>query len=1260
MTPRSASWLVVFLLLGGLSPTPVVAQSPACQWAQDLKEAWEEYVHSWYLSYQASRSGDSAADQLEERNNEAYLDLLRLHEAGYDMVEADEELTALIDEYKALWYPLNKIAEAKTVAWSALLRNPSQLGQQVYDDLQAEYEAAVAAREEVLEKIKAHPLGAMWLHLSYGDDDLRIQEGSVLWNIMYHPDKADEQLAEIATAQQSLIDSLCRNPADLTGTFQTLNPGTFNIGNQPIFPPNPRAPFQVGLAGLNPQPEPPGRWELVGLNPQPEPPGFWELVGLNPQPEPPSIPNELVGLDPQPEQPGFWGAVAILPNQPGQLTEFDEFQTWAVGSDSRLLLNLNAQSSSAAAVIDQMRLAGRVHNDTSWPALGHQSLNRNMSSRSSGPMNDGYSAQVTNHANRMLQGMLVQELARRSAFDPMSISALASPPEAQQEGAGVTKVTAQDSTGAPVPGATFTFVVNTPSPEGEPTQTTQTTSTNDSGEIEIVQENSPPGQGVPGQISVGPGGTVVGLIPTGDAAEDFHPLTSLPAAPEEPGTATVSVQKVPQQWVSFAYRSDPDPNVNAESVKKIVETYTLALQEQGADWNQSMALPSETPAEEIIQKVVEAYRQQLDRYGSGANQVVRVAPEEGPTPAETTVMPLSSDPTRAEIVQKITELYPDNPPSADIIQIVVETYRQHIAQSGSGAGQIMQLAQSGEMAQEEIVRRIVETYREHPTPEEILQKIVELYREEPSTVAVTLLPFRPPPSRDPMAILTLAAAPTTIVPLENRNGEPVTSEQLSIAVQAVVDAGHALYGEVAKPRGAEVLTPGDPNFTSRGAWGQRHADQWALHRIGLTPQEEDSTESTGWLPMMAANRYALAPVTVAVIGSGVDYAHPDLITRMWVNHDEIINGEDDDHNGYVDDVFGWNFRDGSPDVMDFGGHDTHVAGIIAAEWNGYGIVGINPCARIMALKAADMFGQTDSAAISQAIFYAVDNGARVINISYSGEDASVLEQLAIQYAVDHGVLVVAAAGNQASDTSERAIAGYAGVLTVASMSVDGERAGFSNWGQDVDITAPGMDILSLRSHNTDFLSYVGDNANYQTGHAVVGDHRDLYRAGGTSFSAPMVSGVASLLWSMDPGLSVHDIRRKLLMSAEDLDVPGWDQNTGAGLLNARRALAHNPGEYVIARLTAVVAGPVQNDIPTVEVQGVALASGEFITRVQIVLGERPTEDKWQTVFETSEELGGMLTQIPATRFNQPGVWSLRVLVTADDEVRESRGALNIQ
>ena len=459
---------------------------------------------------------------------------------------------------------------------------------------------------------------------------------------------------------------------------------------------------------------------------------------------------------------------------------------------------------------------------------------------------------------------------------------------------------------------------------------------------------------------------------------------------------------------------------------------------------------------------------------------------------------------------------------------------------------------------------------------------------------------------------------------------------------------------------ADAELPNDPHFSSRGSWGQQHDDQWALHRVGFSPIKPDG--SSAWPKRWLAEDRRLTPVVVAVIGGGVDHRHPELQGRIWINFKETpFDGVDDDNNGYVDDIYGWNFKEGSGDVMDYGGHDTHIAGVIGARWNnGIGMAGVNPAALIMPLKVANYLGEGDTISVAQAIRYAVDHGARVINISYTGDQHSHIFQLAVAYAVSQGVLVVAAAGNQDQDADERGVAGARGVFTVAGTTVEGKRVGFSNWGQPVDIASPAMDVLGLRASGTDFLHFFDENPDYKPGTAIVGKDRDLYRAGGTSFGTPLVAGTASLLWSLEPELTLEQVKNKLLMGAEDIETPGWDQFTGAGLLNAKKAIEADPDHFLhtrIARLEAVT----QDGKTAVRVHGRAVGTAFSGRWLQIGFGEASGRDEWVTAkYDKQTVANGVLGTIPISKFDRAGVWTVRVLVQDQQKtVRQSRARLDL-
>jgi thermitase len=279
-------------------------------------------------------------------------------------------------------------------------------------------------------------------------------------------------------------------------------------------------------------------------------------------------------------------------------------------------------------------------------------------------------------------------------------------------------------------------------------------------------------------------------------------------------------------------------------------------------------------------------------------------------------------------------------------------------------------------------------------------------------------------------------------------------------------------------------------------------------------------------------------IIVAIADTGVDMSHPDLRDGIWTNPDEAPgNGIDDDNNGFIDDVHGWDFADNDNLPDDNHGHGTHVAGIAAARINnGIGIAGIAGRATIMPL---DVFkggiGTYDS--LIRAIVYATDNGARVINMSLGATSYSRGEQAAVEYAWSHGVVSVAAAGNTGLNTYHYPAA-QPHVIAVAATDENDQRAGFSTYGDFVDVAAPGASIWS---------SYKGGSYTYMSG---------------TSMATPHVSGLAALLLSLNPDLTPDTVSDLIEQNADDLGALGWDPYFGHGRINALRSLAQvtpNPG-----------------------------------------------------------------------------------------------------
>jgi len=449
-----------------------------------------------------------------------------------------------------------------------------------------------------------------------------------------------------------------------------------------------------------------------------------------------------------------------------------------------------------------------------------------------------------------------------------------------------------------------------------------------------------------------------------------------------------------------------------------------------------------------------------------------------------------------------------------------------------------------------------------------------------------------------------------------------------------------------------LTPPSNHYFVSKGSWGQPVADQWALQRIGF-----DDSPNSAWR-LVKANAQ---PVVVGVIDTGLDWYHQNIDPEnIWTNPKEIAkNGIDDDHNGYVDDIIGWDFVDRDNRPWDYDGHGTLIAGIIAASWKDKdGMAGVNPFAKLMILKALNNFGHTRSSYVAEALTYAADNGARVVNLSVGGaEKITSIEQAAVDYAYSKGVVIVVAAGNEAADISQYGIASTDKVLTVAASGFDDQRAAFSNWGK-IAVTAPGVDILSLRARRTDVMLGV-EGAKYTPGQAYVGDDKRHYRASGTSFAAPFVTGLASLMIANDPSLTNQQVMNIIKSTARDVGTPGVDQYTGYGIVDAAAALKA-PKDYFllagISRVEVVKKGGGQ----VVRLHGTADGNALKSARLEIGAGETPAS--WKPVGTVQKSAGPDTTlgDIPASAFRGSPLWQIRVVVTHDSgATREARFRLSL-
>jgi subtilisin family serine protease len=451
--------------------------------------------------------------------------------------------------------------------------------------------------------------------------------------------------------------------------------------------------------------------------------------------------------------------------------------------------------------------------------------------------------------------------------------------------------------------------------------------------------------------------------------------------------------------------------------------------------------------------------------------------------------------------------------------------------------------------------------------------------------------------------------------------------------------------------------PNDPLLYSKGGWGQDYPDQWGHQKIGLLPM---GLGKSAWDIETGEKN----PIVVAFIDSGLDYVHPEIARKnVWINTKEIPgNKVDDDKNGFVDDVIGWNFIENNNTPWDNDGHGTFTSGIVAALTNnGAGIAGINRGVKIMPIRALNFMGRGGTSHIMAGILYAANNGARVINISIEQleTEKSVALQKVVDYAYKKGVLVVIAAGNQGKDTATITPSGLDHAITVAATDHQDKRMGFSNWGKHVRIAAPGEEILSLRARKSDFL-LMGGAKQYQAGKAFFAADDKYYRATGTSFAAPFVTGVASLILAKSPKLTPDQVERMLLMSADDVETPGWDQLTGYGRLNARRALEADPDYYLYAELYRLAPGKEGNQ-PVIQAFGTVAASHFGDYRIEVGEGESPT--RWRRAGKPAggQVKDGLLGVLTAQDFGKAGKWSIRIVAQdSKGQSRESRQSFTLQ
>lgn len=384
-------------------------------------------------------------------------------------------------------------------------------------------------------------------------------------------------------------------------------------------------------------------------------------------------------------------------------------------------------------------------------------------------------------------------------------------------------------------------------------------------------------------------------------------------------------------------------------------------------------------------------------------------------------------------------------------------------------------------------------------------------------------------------------------------------------------------------------------------------DQWGLEKIEA---------QRGW-------DYAQGEdIVVAVVDSGIDYTHEDLAGNLWFNNDDPLGDvpdqcdrvaypeidlADDDCNGYVDDYRGYDFteceqysdegcdlsKEADNDPMDGYYHGTHVAGIIAAVGdNGVGIAGVSLKSKLMPVKGLNDQGYGLISELAEGIVYAAMNGAHVINNSWGctrGCPSRPIIEDAVRFAHALGKVIVFAAGNSSGDVSYFSPQNMQETITVAALDVNDERSLYSNFGDLIDVAAPGDDIFST----------VLQDEGYR-------------RVSGTSMAAPHVSGLVALILSQNPSLSNEEVRSIIRVTSEDVKDPGFDKFSGYGRINAFHAL----------RLDTIVRSEIQSpgDLSIVNKDEVSVdiigsADGPTFDHYQLSVKKDLGQEEWEPLGE---------------------------------------------
>jgi len=395
--------------------------------------------------------------------------------------------------------------------------------------------------------------------------------------------------------------------------------------------------------------------------------------------------------------------------------------------------------------------------------------------------------------------------------------------------------------------------------------------------------------------------------------------------------------------------------------------------------------------------------------------------------------------------------------------------------------------------------------------------------------------------------------------------------------------------------------------------------QWYLHKVSA-PAAWDLSRGD-------------EDIVIAIVDVGFDIDHRDLIGKRWINSVEQNGSEgvDDDGNGYIDDIYGWDFYgdDNDPRPSDPGhDHGTHVAGIACAALdNGYGIAGISGDCRFMSVRV----GYDDYITTGyEGVVYAASMGADIINLSWGATDPSNIERLTIEYAIEQGSLVVAAAGNNEYNNNPHYPAAYEGVLSVGAVTEGDLLVSFSKYGYWLDLTAPGDAIIST----------------------IPGGFGVLY---GTSMATPLVAGAAALLKSIHPDWTPEQLSMQIINSTDPVDRfnPDYQDMMGRGRLNVFRMLSDVRSGFDLASVAFddSTRGNGNGIIDSYEDILITVSITNLLTIPANVTGRLVTDDRHILIDQTPYDFGEIQPGDTASNFTQPFAVEMRSISSSGRRIK---------